>query len=227
LRQTSFSIAFSLFCLVLALNAKSQRSKYTPDNSSIARMKASAIHSANAYLEARLSNKQLTKWFIADSSSSLIICNDYKTFFNASAVCSSPIGYEIAFHVVLETKSNRDTLHTNLFLPLDSSFRPKDTVTDMWHDSLLGCWENVILNKYKVNYAEILLFIRQRGLHQYSIDFGYEGSGYKPNSKIFWFVTAADKGKKNSHPFLYRIDPRTGAVKVKKLLPVKLQKDVS
>jgi hypothetical protein len=216
---------FWLLCVAFFVRAKGQQSNYTLDTSAITRMKASAIHSANDYLEARLLNKQLAKRFIADSSSSLIVFDDYKTFFNTNAVWSLPVGYEIAFHVVLQTSTGWDTLHTNLFLPLDSSFRFKDSATDMWHDSLLRAWEKVISNKYKVNFAEILQHVRQKGLHQYSISFGYEGSGYKSNSKIFWFVTAGDGKKKSSHSYLHQIDPKTGMVKVKRLLPVKLPKD--
>lgn len=64
----------------------------------------------------------------------------------------------------------------------------------------------------------MLLFAKQKGLRNYSIDFWYE-TRRKDNYKFYWFVTETDK--KESYSVLYRINPETGAVKVKKLLPLK------
>jgi hypothetical protein len=226
LKKTSLLIILCLFCLSFFLKAKGQNSSAIPETSFLVRIKESAIHSGNSYIEMKLYNKQMAKQFIADSNFSLIICDDYKTFFSTNAVWCSPVGYEVAFHVVLETNTNRDTLHTHLFLPLDSSFKVNTPVADMWHDDLLRAWEMVISNKHKVNYPEVLQFAKRKKLNQFSIDFGYEGAGYKSNSRIYWFVTSIDREKKNKHPFLYRINPKTGAVKRIKLRPLKLPKEV-
>lgn len=224
MNQTFLRIIASLLSIVSFINVFSQDLSRVPESATLARRKEAAIHSANNYVEAKLLNKLVAKRFVADSNSSLIVCDDYKTFFNTSVVYCSPVGYEIAFRVLLENGDSWDTLHTNLFLPLDSSFTMlNDSSADMWHDELLSAWEKVITKKFRVNYAEVLQFVTQKKLQEYSIDFGYEESGYRPKSKIYWFVTIP----KGEHSFLYRIDPETRAVKVKKLLPVTLAKDVS
>ena len=228
LRQASSRIIFTLICIAFFIKVEAQYIKQDLNSSTLAEIKKSAVLSAKNYIAARLLDKQLVNRFIADSGASLIIFDDYKTFFNTNAVWSLPVGYEIAFHVVLETSSSWDTLHTYLFLPLDSSFRFKESLAYMWHHDLFEAWVKVISNKYKVNYTEVLQFARKKRLQHYSIDFGHEELNYRTNSKIFWFVMATVGKNRNKRTFFYRINPETGDIKVnvKKVLPIKLPKDV-
>ena len=198
------------------IRASCQGFSTDPDSTTYESKKLTSIHSANDYIEATLLNKQLAGRFIADSNNSLIICEDYKTFFSSKSVRCLPFGYHIKFLILLENKNVWDTVNANLFLTLDSSYtKSHDSLQDKWHDNLLFAWEKVISKKYKVNYSEVLEFLKLKKLQDYYIDFGYEDYIYNANGKIYWYVTAANV-KNNEQTLFYRINPETGKVKLKK-----------
>lgn len=181
--------------------------------------KKTAILSAKTYLDKKFSNKEISKQFIADSVFSLIICGDYKIFFNSKSIYCLPVRFEIAFHIILNGGSSWGTLPSHLFLPVDSSFTVlADSLQNEWRHGFFDAWEKVISNKYKVNYSDVLQFAKNKNLQDYTIDFSFEAKR-KSNFKFYWFVT--------EDSVLYRINPATGAVKMKKLSPVKTFEDVS
>jgi hypothetical protein len=208
-----------LFCVISFTKAISQNLSTGADSPTLIIKKEAAIRAANLYMKASLSNKQLALQFLADSTSSLIICDDYKTLFSSTTVYCSPVGYEIGLLVLLESRYGWDTLHTNMYLPLDSSLAVvSSSFAGLWHEGYLNAWEKVISNQFKVGYSDVLRFIRNKRQQQYNIDFGYENLNYRQGGKPYWFVAAGS--------LLYRIDPITGKIKVRKLLPVKVRKDV-
>jgi hypothetical protein len=181
--------------------------------------KNAAIRSAKKYLERKFSNQETSKHFVADSTSSFIVCDYYKTFFSSTSAYCSPVGFEIAFHVVLNGEDSSSMLQSHLFLPVDSSFVVvADSLEDVWRHGFFEAWENVISNKYKVNYRDVLQFAKEKNLHNYEIDFWFKKKS-KRTFKFFWFITEGS--------VLYRINPQSGTVRLKKLLPVKLFEDVS
>ena len=211
-------ILLCFLSIINFLSAFSQDTKVS-DSLSLLSKKNIAISSAKAYLDNKFSDKEISKQFIADSVFSLIICEDYKTFFNSNSVYCPPDGFEIAFHVVLKGTSSRDTLHSHLFLPIGSSFSIlTDSLEEQWRQGFFEAWEKVISNKYKVNYSDVLQFAKEKNLHDYVIDFSFEKKS-KRNFEFYWFVTEG--------AVLYRINPKTGAVKMKKLRPLKVHEDVS
>ena len=213
-------IVLCLLTTVYIIRASCQGFSTDPDSTTYESKKLTSIHSANHYIEATILNKQLAGRFIVDSNNSLIICEDYKTFFSSITVRCLPFGYHIKFLILLENKNVWDTVNANLFLSLDSSYaKSHDTLQDMWSDKLLLAWEKVISNKFKINYSEILEFIKRKKLQDYYIDFGYEDYSYNGKDKIYWYVISADE-KNNEQTLLYRINPKTGKVKVKKLKPI-------
>lgn len=189
------------------------------DKISLLSKKTKAINSAKTYLDKRFPDKVISKHFIPDSIFSLLVYDDYKTFFSSNSVYCQPVGFEIAFCVVVNGGGSLDTLHSHLFLPIDSSFSVvANSLQDEWHHDFFEAWEKVISNKYKVNYSDVLQMAKEKNWHGYEIDFWFEKKG-KHNFKFYWFVTEGST--------LYRINPKSGAMKIRKLFPLKKLEDVS
>jgi len=207
-----------LLCVLSVSFASSQDDSFT-DSYSVEIKKNAAIRSAKRYLESKFSNKEISQHFVADSTSSYIVCDDYKTYFSSTSAYCPPIGFEIAFNVALNGEGSSSMLQSHLFLPVDSSFTIlADSLEDVWRHGFFEAWENVISNKYKVNYSDVLEFVREKNLHDYGINFSFEKKS-KRNFKFYWFVTEGS--------VLYRINPQSGAVRVKKLRLLKVTEDVS
>lgn len=176
-----------------------------------------AISSAIAFLNSKFLNKEVSSHFIADSNFSMIVCEDYKTFFNTNVHCK-PKGYDISFHVVLSNKKMFDTIYSNIFIPLDSSYTVQsDMLADMNYNDMLTIWEKIILNKYMFNYSDVRQFIKQKGLKNYSIDIMKETNKRKQNALFYWIVTCDSKDDRATG-VLYSINPNTGQIK-RKILP--------
>ena len=225
LRKNNLTLNYSLFriflCFLSITNFPSAfgQANTVSDNVSLLSKKNKAINSAQSYLGNKFSDKVISKHFIPDSNFSLLVCDDYKTFFNSNSVYCLPVGFEIAFHVVLNGGSSWDTLHSHLFLPIDSSFSViADSLQDEWHHGFFEAWEKIISNRYKVNYRDVLQLAKEKNWHDYGIDFWFEKKG-KHNFKFYWFVTESSA--------LYRINPQSGAIKMSKLPPLKKLEDVS
>jgi hypothetical protein len=215
------SVSRILLCLLCVLSvsfAFSQDNTFT-DSYSVEIKKNAAIRSAKRYLESKFSNKEISQHFVADSTSSYIVCDDYKTYFSSTSAYCRPVGFEIAFDVNLNSEGYSSMLQSHLFLPVDSSFTIlADSLEDVWRNGFFEAWEKVISNKYKFNYSDVLEFAREKNLHDYGIDFSFEKKS-KRNFKFYWFVTEGS--------VLYRINPQSRAVSVKKLRPLKVTEDVS
>lgn len=211
-------ILLCLFSVLRISFAFSQENGFT-DSYSIEIKKNAAIRSAKRYLESEFFNKEISQHFVADSTSSYIVCDDYKTYFSSTSAYCPPVGFEIAFHVALNGEGSSSMLQSHLFLPVDSSFAVlTDSLEDVWRHGFFEAWEKVISNKYKVNYRDVLQFAKEKNLYNYEIDFWFERRS-KRTFKFYWFVTEGSS--------LYRINPKSGAVRVKKLLPLKVPEDVS
>jgi hypothetical protein len=218
LNHSFFRTLLFFLSIINLLPAFGQENKIS-DSLSFLSKKNTAIRSAKTYLENKFLDKQISNQFIADPLSSVIVCDDYKTFFNSYSAYCPPVGFEIAFHVVLKGASSWDTLHSHLFLPINSSFSVlKDSLEEQWQHGFFEAWEKVISNKYKVNYSDVLHFAKEKNLHDYGLDFSFEKKS-KRNFKFYWFVTEGS--------VLYRINPQSGAVKMKKMLSLKVPEDVS
>jgi hypothetical protein len=225
LKRSFLRIILYLFSVINLSRAFSQDNTDI-DSRIVIQKQNTAIRSAKVYLDSKFSNKEISQYFIADSIFSIIECDDYKTFFNSKSAYCLPVGFEIAFHVILNRENSWDTLHSHLFLSVDSSFSVlTDSIQDEWLNDFFDAWKKIILNKYKVNYNNVLQFIKEKNMKNYSIDFYYE-TRPEHSYKFYWFVTEKKKKKKANRSVLYRINPETGAVKVKKLLPLKKAEDV-
>jgi hypothetical protein len=175
--------------------------------------KNAAIHSAKGYVENKFSNKEISKHFIADSTSSLILCDDYKTFFNSNLIDCTPVGFEIKFYVVLKREHSWDTLNSHLFLPMDNSFTVLAKILEVeWHNGFFEAWEKVFSNKYKFNYRNVLQFAQQKHLKNYWIDFSFVKK-HKQNFTFYWFISDSR--------IMYRINPESGIMKKIKLKTIK------
>lgn len=192
--------------------ASGQTGNFT-DSYSIDFKKNAAIGSAKSYLESRFSDKRIAQYFVADSTSSYIVCDNYKTYFSSTSAYCRPVGFEIAFNVALKGEGFSSVLPTHLFLPVDSSFTIlADSLEEAWRHGYFDAWENVISNKYKFNFSDILQFASENNLKDYEVDFSFEKRS-KHRFKFYWYVTEG--------AIRYRIDPKSGAVRKRTLIPVK------
>jgi hypothetical protein len=142
-----------LLCLFSVLTASFAlgQSNIIFDNYSFELKKHAAINSAKRYLENKFSNKEISQHFVADSTSSIVVCDGYKTFFSPPLFCPA-VGFEIAFHVALNCQGSSARFRSHLFLPVDSSLNVlADSLDDVWRRGFLEAWEKLITNKYKVN----------------------------------------------------------------------------
>ena len=211
--NNSFFGILLCFLSIINLNSAFGQGNAVSDSATLILKKNKAIRSAYTYLDNRFSDKAISKHFIPDSIFSLLVCEDYKTFFSSNSVYCPPVGFEISFHVAINDESAYDTLDSHLFLSIDSSFTVvADSLQHEWHHGYFEAWGKIISNKYKVNYRDVMNFAKEKNLNHYSIDFAFEKKG-KHNFKFYWFVSEG--------LIIYRIDPQSGAVKMKKLLPLK------
>lgn len=198
--------------------ASGQTNSFT-DSYSIDFKRNAAIGSAKKYLESRFSDKRIAQYFVADSTSSYIVCDNYKTYFSSTSAYCRPVGFEIAFNVALKGVGFSSVLQSHLFLPVDSSFTIlEDSLEEVWRHGYFDAWENVISNKYKFNFNDVLEFARENNLKDFEADFSYEKKS-KHSFKFYWFVTEG--------AIRYRIDPISGAVRKRKLISVKTPGDIS
>jgi hypothetical protein len=174
--------------------------------------KNSAITLAQNYLNKKFANFEISKHFFVDSAFSLVICEDYKTFFSSNTVYCLPRGFEIKFDILVSKKNNLDTISGNLFIPVDSSFNIlENSLKDEYPEIFFKAWGKVIQKKYKINYEDVLKIAAKKEISDYYIQFISE----KPKSKnFFWLLT--------SGPNQFRINPLNGHIKLKKLKKLNL-----
>ena len=92
LRKNNLTLNYSLFriflCFLSITNFPSAfgQANTVSDNVSLLSKKNKAINSAQSYLGNKFSDKVISKHFIPDSNFSLLVCDDYKTFFNSNSV---------------------------------------------------------------------------------------------------------------------------------------------